>query len=381
MGMFLAAGYGEGQDDHQRTPTFSPPFRRDGRPSSIEVRPPRIHLTNCWATLTDKPLDINRFPITRLRESLTEPKTDAKPRTNILTSDRTNTGASTAGSPAIPAANLASTAGNATKAASPAPSTSNRPQSTARVQPASNQPANNGRQKPPSTAGRAPSMLLSGTSGPTHTGISNATLQPEKTAADKGSAKDPTGSKSGLGAARTGVNNGETRPGTSLDTKFGDEGPGFYNGANMANAESIKASDVAPSRARTSKTSTPVVSNTAEPQQQQRSRPLRSTEGGGATKRSHKKGASTSTAARQPAAPVPVIEAEDILRPGDDEDDEGEPRYCYCNQVSFGEMVACDNDYCPREWFHLSCVGLTKPPLKSGELSFNMHICFCPYGC
>jgi hypothetical protein len=29
-------------------------------------------------------------------------------------------------------------------------------------------------------------------------------------------------------------------------------------------------------------------------------------------------------------------------------------------------MVACDNDACPREWFHLSCVGLTKPPGKNG---------------
>jgi len=37
-------------------------------------------------------------------------------------------------------------------------------------------------------------------------------------------------------------------------------------------------------------------------------------------------------------------------------------RYCYCNQVSFGEMVACDNDNCEREWFHLGCVGLERPP-------------------
>lgn len=24
--------------------------------------------------------------------------------------------------------------------------------------------------------------------------------------------------------------------------------------------------------------------------------------------------------------------------------DPSEPKYCYCNQVSFGEMVACDNE-------------------------------------
>ncbi|KAL1919013.1 uncharacterized protein VTP21DRAFT_2394 [Calcarisporiella thermophila] len=42
--------------------------------------------------------------------------------------------------------------------------------------------------------------------------------------------------------------------------------------------------------------------------------------------------------------------------------DPNEPLYCYCNQVSFGDMVACDNDQCEREWFHYGCVGLTEPP-------------------
>ena len=51
----------------------------------------------------------------------------------------------------------------------------------------------------------------------------------------------------------------------------------------------------------------------------------------------------------------------------DDEDDEDEPRYCYCNQVSYGEMVACDNIECMREWFHLACVGLSRPPSSKCE--------------
>jgi len=42
--------------------------------------------------------------------------------------------------------------------------------------------------------------------------------------------------------------------------------------------------------------------------------------------------------------------------------DPSEPRYCYCNQVSYGEMIGCDNDDCPLEWFHLSCAGLTSAP-------------------
>ena len=36
-----------------------------------------------------------------------------------------------------------------------------------------------------------------------------------------------------------------------------------------------------------------------------------------------------------------------------------EPTYCVCQQVSFGEMIACENDDCPIEWYHFSCVGLS----------------------
>lgn len=42
--------------------------------------------------------------------------------------------------------------------------------------------------------------------------------------------------------------------------------------------------------------------------------------------------------------------------------DPNEPRYCICNQVSYGDMVACDNGDCPVEWFHYNCVGITQPP-------------------
>ncbi|CAG5929612.1 unnamed protein product [Menidia menidia] len=42
--------------------------------------------------------------------------------------------------------------------------------------------------------------------------------------------------------------------------------------------------------------------------------------------------------------------------------DPNEPTYCLCEQVSYGEMIGCDNDQCPIEWFHFSCVGLTYKP-------------------
>lgn len=59
----------------------------------------------------------------------------------------------------------------------------------------------------------------------------------------------------------------------------------------------------------------------------------------------------------------------------DHEDNEGEvmdeeeseandnKKYCTCRSVSYGNMVACDNDECPYEWFHWSCVGMTKEPI------------------
>ncbi|KAG4909727.1 hypothetical protein JHK87_055843 [Glycine soja] len=42
--------------------------------------------------------------------------------------------------------------------------------------------------------------------------------------------------------------------------------------------------------------------------------------------------------------------------------DPNEPTYCFCNQVSYGAMVACDNPNCKIEWFHFGCVGLKEQP-------------------
>jgi inhibitor of growth protein 3 len=54
---------------------------------------------------------------------------------------------------------------------------------------------------------------------------------------------------------------------------------------------------------------------------------------------------------------------EDMADPDDDnaEGDDGKV-YCLCQKVSFGDMVACDNDKCPYEWFHWGCVGLKSEP-------------------
>lgn len=49
----------------------------------------------------------------------------------------------------------------------------------------------------------------------------------------------------------------------------------------------------------------------------------------------------------------------------DDDDDTGEDKrpYCMCQQVSYGNMVACDAADCPYEWFHWGKFPLTVFPV------------------
>ncbi|KAJ2972556.1 hypothetical protein NUW58_g9161 [Xylaria curta] len=107
---------------------------------------------------------------------------------------------------------------------------------------------------------------------------------------------------------------------------------------------------------RASKPSTPALGSF--PDAAPRSRSSRNTSTT-AAKRSHKKGAS------QHAIPTRIM-GEDTHSSGHGDDegdvDADEPLYCYCNGVSYGEMVACDADDCGREWFHLDCVGLKAAP-------------------
>ena len=47
--------------------------------------------------------------------------------------------------------------------------------------------------------------------------------------------------------------------------------------------------------------------------------------------------------------------------------DPNEPKYCVCNRVSFGEMIACENEACAVEWFHFACVGLSTDAKIKGK--------------
>ena len=120
---------------------------------------------------------------------------------------------------------------------------------------------------------------------------------------------------------------------------------------------------------------------------------IESEEGGAAVsvgKRQHapkKKGGVPISNAKRAAENVSTKEKENAVKVEEEaageEIDADEARYCYCGDVSYGEMVACENDnvspsvlsrsnfsfarlltldQCEREWFHFVCVGLKEPP-------------------
>ena len=54
--------------------------------------------------------------------------------------------------------------------------------------------------------------------------------------------------------------------------------------------------------------------------------------------------------------------ADEIAMELDDEDGD-DTKYCFCHNVSYGDMVACDNENCPYQWFHWGCIGITEEPV------------------
>ena len=166
-----------------------------------------------------------------------------------------------------------------------------------------------------------------------------------------------------------------------------------------------------------SKTATPVTAtfSSAESKQQDQQRPSRPPRGGIElpAKRSHKKGAGIQAQLAAAAAAAaakggsksgtggedagPELDGDnkmDRVEMGGGEEERGdgegdgsgdggggeEPRYCYCGDVSYGEMVGCDADDCAREWFHLSCVGLSRAPAKTGALCLSFFLLSCFFG-
>ncbi|KAI6787641.1 hypothetical protein KC361_g9450 [Hortaea werneckii] len=60
---------------------------------------------------------------------------------------------------------------------------------------------------------------------------------------------------------------------------------------------------------------------------------------------------------RHPELPTAAAEDEE-----DYEEENDDQLYCYCQKVSYGDMVGCDNDDCAYQWFHWDCVGVKSEP-------------------
>lgn len=296
---------------------------------------------------------------------------------------RNNTVTSTVDSPSAPSPPVIGTFIPPRSAPSPGP----RPQSS-RAQQSTTQATS--RQRPPSASSRAnngsSTFPLSG-DVPLGSNSNSATVDKPLDFKANVSTEDPAKEKTPLLVSGDIVKKDalETKATPLLDKEDRPELKPLDT-VNSAVQMSPALSTIGVTKGRSSKTSTPVVSTFAESQPRARSsRNNNNTNNNSghetaapATKRNtHKKSNSTVSAVYK-AKIAQQEEEEESSREGDDEDDESEPRYCYCNQVSFGEMVACDNDACPTEWFHLSCVGLAKPPGRNGTfffLSFEMVSC------
>ena len=88
--------------------------------------------------------------------------------------------------------------------------------------------------------------------------------------------------------------------------------------------------------------------------------------------RSHQRGGTASSRdatphSQQSSGPLadPTLDGlgynEELFKMNQGEEDDKQ-LYCFCQSVSYGEMVACDGPHCKYEWFHYSCVNLTEPP-------------------
>ena len=79
-------------------------------------------------------------------------------------------------------------------------------------------------------------------------------------------------------------------------------------------------------------------------------------------KQRSEEGSRSGTPAIATTATAAAMAKKRTTKPRRDDEGNSEPTYCYCNQVSFGEMVGCDGADCKREWFHLPCIGFKNPP-------------------
>ncbi|KAJ5440897.1 Zinc finger PHD-finger [Penicillium cf. griseofulvum] len=311
--------------DHAADPT-APKRRKVERPLPVDTSVPMERS----ASGAGSQRAANKDPAEKKRSRAPNPTAAARKKAN----------ASNAASPVLAPSPLIGTFNGPRGAASPGPNTS-RPQSSRAQQNSGS--TTNSRARPTSSASNRPNNSMP--FQPLHPEpLINHIPYVDKIADSRSIPRDGPIKNELVHTETHRDYEGDTNGRTSIPA--GSKREDVDGKSGSAEAETTKG--------RNSKTSTPMLPAFTEPSQQ-RARPTRSQDPA-STKRTQKK----------PIPPPAIPSDDESLHEGDDEDEEGEPRYCYCNEISFGEMVACDNDACPREWFHLSCVGLTKPPGKNG---------------
>lgn len=110
----------------------------------------------------------------------------------------------------------------------------------------------------------------------------------------------------------------------------------------------------------------PLTVKKAKPQQQLRKAALTAKSGGNKKRRKGGSRASPSTTADDESVASEAGTDDDPSGVGGgeaDEDESDDATYCTCHRVSFGDMVACDNDECATQWFHWECVGIKEEPV------------------
>ncbi|KAI1657404.1 hypothetical protein F4813DRAFT_359772 [Daldinia decipiens] len=234
---------------------------------------------------------------------------------------------------------------------SPAPSaTSARPASSRARQNSIQSTVENGRQRPASSASNRPNGIAATT--PELTVAHNGVRPPADTKQSKEAVATVKVEATREEAVLTIASTSTATTSNKAIPKGDDAEP---KGDPTPTSLTVSTPVVTTKSGRASKPSTPALGSFPDPPPRSRSsRNASSTNG----KRSHKKGA-----AQQLAARLANADANGSMQGDDDADvDADEPLYCYCNGVSYGEMVACDADDCEREWFHLDCVGLKAAP-------------------
>lgn len=263
--------------------------------------------------------------------------------------------------------------------ASPAPSVSGRPQSARARQGSLASNADNPRQRPPSAAANKPNgSVPTPIETPTQNNGSRPTNETPKTQMEPPSATakiEPVRQQSER--APTPQSAGGQKKESSA--KPADEAEVRKEPIPLV-ATPIATQPVTTTKSgRASKPSTPAIgsfpenptansTNNNNNNNNPRSRPSRNSETPVVPKRSHKKGASAAHAVAVQKALAQNKADDETASIHEDENDGIDPNeetYCYCNQVSYGQMVGCDGEDCKREWFHLGCVGLKVAPGKN----------------